>query len=300
MIDAVVTPADAQEVLIDAFSRFGAGTAAMQERIRTEVDGVKLSTMGAVIPGHRVTGAKVYTTIEGRFSFVIVLFSTVDGRALASFDAQSITRLRTAACSMIAARFLARPTSSSLAIFGAGVQGRAHAAQFARAFPLRQIRVSDPYVRPELIREMETECGVPVRLCSSEDAVADADLIVTASRATEPLFCGELLKLGSFVAAIGSSLPHTRELDDIALARAKLIAVEWRYQSMREAGDLILADPTLLPHENVVELASLINGKIRGRTDELDITIYKAVGVGLQDIALAGLAYRRLYPRSNS
>ncbi|HEY9222825.1 MAG TPA: ornithine cyclodeaminase family protein, partial [Variovorax sp.] len=108
MIDALVTPADAQAVLRDAFVHFDEGTAAMQERIRTEAGGVKLSTLGAVIPGQGVAGAKVYTTIKGQFSFVILLFSTEDGRPLASFDAGAITRLRTAACSVLAARHLAR------------------------------------------------------------------------------------------------------------------------------------------------------------------------------------------------
>src|SRR3990167_756289 len=103
MIDAAVSPQDAQQVLLDAFRSFGHGQAAMQERIRTEAQGVKLSTLGAVIPEQKVAGAKVYTTIQGQFTFVIVLFSTEDGRALASFDAGAITRLRTAACSLIAA-----------------------------------------------------------------------------------------------------------------------------------------------------------------------------------------------------
>lgn len=295
MIDAAISPADAQQVLLDAFRSFGAGRAAMQERIRTESDGVKLSTLGAVIPEQQVAGAKVYTTIGGRFSFVILLFSTVDGRPLASFDAAAITRLRTAACSVIAARYLARPQARQLALLGAGVQGRAHALQFAAAFALQQIRVYDPHVPADLALQLQAECGVPVRLCpSADEAVADADLIVTASRATQPLFAGERLSPGCFIAAIGSSLPNTRELDDTTLRRADVIAVEWRTQALREAGDLLLADPLAVPAAKVVELAELVNGNAVGRRSDRDITLYKAVGVGLQDVALAGLAYRRI------
>ena len=295
MIDDAIGPADAQQVLLDAFRSFGAGRAAMQERIRTEADGVKLSTLGAVIPEQQVAGAKVYTTIAGQFSFVIVLFSTVDGRPLASFDAAAITRLRTAACSVIAARSLARPDAQQLALLGAGVQGRAHARQFAAAWPLRQIRVFDPCTPADLAAQLQAECGVPVRVCASADeAVADAELIVTASRSIQPLFAGERLSPGCFIAAIGSSLPHTRELDDVALRRADLIAVEWRTQALREAGDLVLADPAAVPPGKLVELADLVTGRATGRRSERDITIYKAVGVGLQDVALAGLAYRRI------
>ena len=294
MIDAAVSPQDAQQVLLDAFRSFGHGQAAMQERIRTEAQGVKLSTLGAVIPEQKVAGAKVYTTIQGQFTFVIVLFSTEDGRALASFDAGAITRLRTAACSLIAARHLARPGARQMALFGAGVQGRAHAIQMAQAFDLEEIRVCDPYALPGLAADLQRQCGTPVRLCDAAETVAGADIVVTASRSTTPLFSGDELKPGCFVAAIGSSLPHTRELDDRALERAARIAVEWLPQTLREAGDLVLARPGLVSPEKLVELGALVTGAAPGRQSDDEITLYKSVGVGLEDVALAGLAWQRV------
>lgn len=294
MIDAAVSPQDAQQVLLDAFRSFGNGQAAMQERIRTEALGVKLSTLGAVIPEQKVAGAKVYTTIKGQFTFVIVLFSTEDGSALASFDAGAITRLRTAACSLIAARHLARPGSRQMALFGAGVQGRAHAIQMAQAFDLEEIRVCDPYALPGLTDELQRLCGIPVRLCDASETLTGADIVVTASRSTTPLFSGDQLKQGSFVAAIGSSLPHTRELDDRALERAARIAVEWLPQTLREAGDLVLARPGLVGPDKLVELGALVTGRAPGRQNDDEITLYKSVGVGLEDVALAGLAWQRI------
>ncbi|MDM0077925.1 ornithine cyclodeaminase family protein [Variovorax sp. J2P1-59] len=294
MVEALVSPADAQQVLRDAFARFGQHEAAMQERIRTEAGGVKLSTLGAVIPGQGVAGAKVYTTIKGQFSFVILLFSTDDGRPLASFDAGAITKLRTAACSVIAAQHLARPESRHLALFGAGTQGQAHAVQMATAFRLESIRVCTRNPAPGLAESLAAQCGAPVRLCTADEALDGADIVVTASRATTPLFAGERLPPGSFVAAIGSSLPHTRELDDVALSRAALVAVEWRTQSLREAGELVQAAEGVLPEEKIVELAELVTGQVRGRRTLDDITVYKSVGVGLEDVALAGLAWQRL------
>ena len=294
MIDAAVSPQDAQQVLLDAFRSFGHGQAAMQERIRTEAQGVKLSTLGAVIPEQKVAGAKVYTTIQGQFTFVIVLFSTEDGRALASFDAGAITRLRTAACSLIAARHLARPGARQMALFGAGVQGRAHAIQMAQAFDLEEIRVCDPYALPGLAADLQRQCGTPVRLCDAAETVAGADIVVTASRSTTPLFSGDQLEPGCFVAAIGSSLPHTRELDDRALERAARIAVEWLPQTLREAGDLVLARPGLVSPEKLVELGALVTGVSPGRQSDDEITLYKSVGVGLEDVALAGLAWQRV------
>jgi ornithine cyclodeaminase len=294
MIDAAVSPQDAQQVLLEAFISFGKGRAAMQERVRTEADGVKLSTLGAVIPEQQIAGAKVYTTIKGQFSFVILLFSTLDGQPLASFDAQAITRLRTAACSVIAARHLARPDASRMALFGAGVQGRAHAQQMAQAYSLEQILVCDPYAEPGLADSLQQLCGTPVRLCGAQEAVADADIVVTASRSVQPLFDGDWLKPGTFVAAIGSSLPHTRELDDRTLQRASLVAVEWLPQTLREAGELVQAATGLLPAEKLVELGALVTGQHPGRRNSEEITLYKSVGVGLEDVALAGLAYRRI------
>jgi ornithine cyclodeaminase len=294
MIDDAVTPADAQQVLLDAFRSFGQGRAAMQERVRTEAGGVKLSTMGAVLPELGYAGAKVYTTIKGRFSFVILLFSAQDGRPLASLEANAITRLRTAACSVIAARRLARRTSRRLAVFGAGVQGRAHALQFAHAYALTEISVVDPFLPPEAAAQIEAECGVPVRLVTAAQALDGADIVVTASRSTEPLFAGEALPAGCYVAAIGSSLPHTRELDDAALRRASRIVVDWAPQTLREAGDLVQAAPDCLVPGKIVDFADLVTERQPGRTTADEITIYKAVGVGLPDVAVAALAYERL------
>jgi ornithine cyclodeaminase len=294
MIDSVIDAAAAQQVLTDAFRRFGAGEAAMQERIRTEAGGTKLSTLAAVIPGQGYAGAKVYTTIKGEFNFVILLFSCTDGQPLASFDAAAITRLRTAACSVIASRHLARPASRRLALFGAGTQGRAHAQQMAAAYALDDIRVCDPFASDSLAAELTAQCGVPVRLCRAQEAVDGADIVVTASRSLTPLFSGDQLAPGTFVAAIGSSLAHTRELDDAALARAAIVAVDWKPQTLREAGDLVMAGPGVLPAERIVYLADLVAGKAAGRQNDRDITIYKSVGVGLQDVALAGLAWSRL------
>ncbi|MGY8524788.1 ornithine cyclodeaminase family protein [Paracidovorax citrulli] len=297
MVDRHVSAEDAQRVMLEAFRSFGEGNAAMQERIRTEAGGVKLSTLAAVIPEQQVAGAKVYTTIDGQFSFVILIFSTVDGRPLASLDAGAITRLRTAACTVMAARRLAQIETGTLALFGAGTQGLAHARQLSRALPLRRILVSDPYAPEGLAERLASECDVEASLIdpsAADDAVAQADIVVTASRSITPLFAGAALRPGAFVAAIGSSLPHTRELDDTALSRASTVVVEWRPQSMREAGDIVLAAEGVLPPSKIVELADVVLERVQPRRRPEDIVIYKSVGVGLEDVALAGLAWSRI------
>jgi ornithine cyclodeaminase len=294
MVEEALGPADVQDALVRAFRSFAAGSGGIQERVRTYGGGVRLSTLGAVLPDQEVAGAKVYTTIDGAFTFAIVLFSTTTGALLATLDANAITELRTAAGSVIAARHLARPDARTLAVFGVGVQGRAHATQLAAAFPLTRILLVSQRNDPHLAALVEADTGIPTRLATTEEAVGEADIIVTASRAKTPIFAGDTIRPGTFIAAVGSSLPTARELDDAALVRASRIAVEWRTQSLREAGELALAAPGVVDAAKVVELGELIAGTAPGRTRDDEITLYKSVGIGLEDIAVAGLAYSRI------
>ena len=136
--------------------------------------------------------------------------------------------------------------------------------------------------------------GIAARLVDRDEALAAADIVVTASRSKTPLFPGEAIRPGTFIAAVGSSLPTSRELDDTALTRASTIAIEWRQQSLKEAGELVQAAAGVVDPAKVVELGELVSGKVAGRTDDESITLYKSVGVGLEDIAVAGLAWRRI------
>jgi ornithine cyclodeaminase len=297
-IDSLIDYRRALPILEAAFLSMGEGRAATQARVRTEAAGVKLSTLGAVMPDVGYVGAKVYTTIDGQFNFVIVLFSSADGRPLATLEAQSITRVRTAATTVLAARALGRPDARICAILGTGVQGTAHAEAIAELTEVDEIRIAGvgaaevaAKVRAGLQRP-----DVMVRHAEVDDAIADADIIVTATRATQPLFDGGRVKPGAFIAAVGSSMPHTRELDNVVLRRASTIVVEWKEQARAEAGDLILAG-TDVDWTNVHDLSAVLAARLQkptptpAREGADGIVVYKAVGIGLQDVAMAGLAY---------
>jgi len=295
MISSSIDMEAAIKVLEKAFVDFHNEQAAIQERIRTECNGIKLSTLGAVIPNQGYVGAKIYTTIAGKFQFVILLFSTKTGAPLAYFDAEAITRIRTAACSVIAAKLLANPESKKLAVLGTGIQGIEHALQFSKAYELDEIHLYSPNLTKERKDELQVLCGIPVRMSSIEDAIKDADIIVTASRSKSALFNGNSLPNNCFIAAVGSSLPNTRELDDVTLERASIIAVEWGHQTLQEAGDLVLASPHTNALSKVVELGELLSQERYANLDiNSGINIYKSVGIGLEDIAIAGLAYDKL------
>ncbi|MGF6917250.1 ornithine cyclodeaminase family protein [Paraburkholderia sp. 40] len=295
-IDALVGFDEAIPTLEQAFRALSRGRAAVQRRVRTEAGGLKLSTLGAVLPEAGVTGAKVYTTINGRFSFSIVLFSTDDGRPLATLDANALTRIRTAATTVLAVRALAREDARAVAIFGTGVQGRAHAQALAAHTGLQSFRIVGLDNVVQVVDELNARHrarGVKATAGEAAEAVRDADVIVTATRATGALFDGATLAPGAMVAAIGSSLPYTRELDDTTLARASRIVVELHEQAREEAGDLVQAAPGTFDWRNVVELGDVLEGRASGRVRSEDIVVYKAVGIGLQDVALAGLAWRK-------
>jgi ornithine cyclodeaminase len=297
-IDGALRDADLIGTLRRAFVAFARGEAAMQRRMRTDAGGVKLSTLGAVWPGEGYAGAKVYTTIAGRFDFVIVLFCAHTGAPLATLDANAITRWRTAAVSVLAAQQYARKDAATLAVFGTGVQARAHVEAFARAFPLASIRIVSRGSGEALAAHARSLVRGEVRVAGAREALAGADIVVTATRAASPLFAGDWVAPGAFVAAVGSSRPDTRETDDALVARASAIVVEWSEQTQDEAGDLVQADPALLARVPVIDLGDVLAGTAQPRRAEGDVAIFKSVGVGLADIAAAGLAWTSLSPRA--
>lgn len=300
-IDELIAIDDAIPALERGFRGLANRNAAVQQRVRTEADGVKLSTLGAVVPELGVAGAKVYSTIAGRFNFSIVLFSTVDGSLLATLDANAITRLRTAATTVLAVRALARKQATTAAIFGTGIQGRAHALALAAHTQLRSFRIVGLEGTEELAAELSAagaSHGVEAVVSDAAHAVRGADVVVTATRATGALFDGATVAQGALVAAIGSSLPHTRELDDALIARASRIVVELRDQARQEAGDLVLAKPGTFNWEDTVELGNVLVGSEKGRVRDDDVIVYKAVGIGLQDIVLAGIAWEKHVSRN--
>jgi ornithine cyclodeaminase len=293
-IEKLVTTEEAIACLEQAFIAFARREAAVQPRLRTEAGGVKLSTLGAVMPTLGYAGAKIYTTIGGRFSFAIILFRTGDGAPVAVMDGNALTKIRTGAVSAVAARRLAAPDASVLTIFGSGVQAHAHALAIPLVRPIREIRVVSRSEPREFIAFIRQHTGLPAASMEAARALDGAGIVVTATRSKTPLFNGELLTPGCFVAAIGSSLPDTRELDDRAMRRAERIVVEWLEQARAEAGDLRLADKAgAIDWNKVTELGSVLTEANAPRRGSDAIMIFKSVGFGLEDVALAALAFRK-------
>jgi ornithine cyclodeaminase len=247
--------------------------------------------MGAIWQAAGVAGAKVYTTLSGAFCFAIVLFDTRSHKVLAVLDGHELTRFRTSAItSLVASRVISRPPRR-LALIGAGVQGRAQLECLGEFFRFEEVCIVDPAIDRAGCSALSDRLKTPVRLMDAETAVRGADVVVTATRSTQPVFHGSWLQPGAFVAAMGTSSPKNRELDDLTLQRAERIYVDWRPQGIEEAGELALwaAGRNLA---KVFDVSDLLTQGFEGHA--ADITVFKSVGVGLADVAAAQLAHARL------
>jgi ornithine cyclodeaminase len=284
-------PAAAQAALREAFEQLARGEAAVLGRSRaaaTAAVGAALmvSAMGAVLP--QTLGTKVYATRNGQFQFLINLFDSASGRPLATLEANELTRVRTAATTALAVQALAAPQARVLAVFGTGTQARAHVQALRPLRPFERLLVCarNAGAAAEFAAEFGAE---PV---SAEQAAREADVLVTATRAGEPLFDGAWIKPGALVAAVGSSKPAARELDDALLARAARVVVEWLPAAQAEAGELVRAAPGVLPPDKLRELGALLLQPLAWEAQA--VTVYKSVGIGLEDVALAQWVWRQL------
>jgi ornithine cyclodeaminase/alanine dehydrogenase-like protein (mu-crystallin family) len=210
----------------------------------------------------------------------IFLVDAETGIPLAILDGRLITEMRTAAVSAVATKLLARADAKILAIFGSGVQARSHVEALRVVRQFEEIRVWSH--TPEHAREFAQEIGA--QATSAEAAVQDADVIVTVTSSKTPVLKGDWLKTGSHVNAVGACRPEWRELDDNAMQRSVLF-VDSREGAMKESGDVILSGATIY-----AELGEALAGKVPSRTNET--TIFKSLGMAVEDIAAATLVYR--------
>src|SRR5262245_126985 len=212
---------------------------------------------------------------------LILLFRPETGEPLVTMDGRLITEMRTAAVSAVATQHLARRSASVLAILGSGVQARSHLEAVRLVREIRDVRVWSP----RNARAFAERHGVRAAT-SAEEAVRGADIVVVASTSMTPVLKGEWLSPGAHVNAVGAPRPTWRELDDDALARSR-VYVESREAATRESGDVIAAGKVL------VEIGEVVAGAQPGRKSEDEITLFKSVGVAVEDVATADLVYRK-------
>jgi len=209
----------------------------------------------------------------------ILLYDTDSGRPLAAMDGRLITEMRTAAVSAAITRYLAPPKSRVLALLGSGVQARSHLAALSQVCTFSEVRVWSR--TPAHAARFAREYGVRA-VDSAEAAVYDADVVVTATAAQEPILKGAWLKPGAHVNAVGSSRPNWRELDDEAMAN--IVVVDSREAAAAEAGDVILAHAQI--YAEIGEIFAGVKAPKPSKT-----TIFKSLGLAVEDVAAAKLVF---------
>jgi ornithine cyclodeaminase/alanine dehydrogenase-like protein (mu-crystallin family) len=213
----------------------------------------------------------------------IFLLDPQTGTALATMDGRLITEMRTAAVSAAATKLLAAPDSKILAILGSGVQARSHLEALRLVRQFYEIRVWSP--TEEHAKQFADEIGAIA--VSAEEAIRGADVVVTVTSSKTPILQGSWLKPGCHVNAIGACRPDWRELDDETMTN--VVFVDSREGAMKESGDIILSGATIY-----AELGEALAGKVLSRVNET--TIFKSLGMAVEDIAAAMLVYRSATP----
>lgn len=256
------------------------------------------ATMPAVLTGNGAIGLKAITVFPGNHGTeldshqgAVLLFEAERGRLLAVMDASSITAIRTAAVSGVATRVLAREDAGDLAILGTGVQALTHLEAMAESRRLRRVRVwsRDPARVARFAEHASERFGIGVEAAgSAREAVLGADLVCTVTASRESVLRGDWLAAGAHVNAVGASLPTARELDTPAIVAARLF-VDRRESALHESGDFLIpkAEGAITDAHIQAELGEVLTGVHPGRRAPDEITVFKSLGLALEDVAAA-------------
>ena len=297
-------------VMREALVMLAGGDVVMPLRTMMQLPGGDrvVGLMPSYLGGIDAVGIKVIAAFPANFGSeydthqgVVLYFDTARGLLHAIVDATSITAIRTAAVSGLATDLLARPDAGDLAIIGAGTQAHMHLRAMMAVRPVRRVRVfSVPAESAAAFAERESRLtGLAVEaVATGQEAVAGADLICTVTSATEPVLLGEWVSPGAHINAVGAYTPTTRELDSALVARTSLYA-DRRESLLGEAGEFLIPKAEgLIGDDHIVgEIGEVLTGKARARTSPDEITLFKSLGIAIEDLAAAHAVYRSAVER---
>jgi thiomorpholine-carboxylate dehydrogenase len=322
-VKRVLTMDDLIETMASAMRRFSTGQVTQPVRSVIPVTGAGDDAFYATMPAYvrggespaadfggasprtgagTALGAKLVTVFGGNAArgvhthlASIVLLDPDTGALRALMDGRYITEARTAAVSAVSSRLLARKTAASLAIIGSGVQARSHLEALSRVHRLRQATVWSP-TRDHRDRFVADAAGGPVPVKAVDhagEAVVGADVIVLATSSSSPVVENGWVKPGAHVISVGAFRPTMREMDPALVARARLF-VDSRAAALVESGDIVLGieEGRFTAEHIVAEIGEVVNGA-EGRRSDAEVTIFKSLGMAVEDVTAADLAYRR-------
>lgn len=295
----LVTMDDALAAVEEVFGAQGRGGVFNVPRVRAPVKGGTLRITAAVLSYRGYYGVKVSSTavFHSNAGRMFCLYREESGELCAVVQVFAMGALRTGAASGIATKYLANPDAAVLGVLGSGRQARTQVDAVCAVRPIREIRVWSPRAASreafcEDVKKVNKINAIPVD--SQEAAVRGAEVLITATTSTSPVVQGAWLKPGVHINAIGANFEHRRELDSATVAATAFIATDDTEQVRYESTDL--AAPVgegLLTWDQVHSLGDVVAGKLKGRNTRDDVTLFKSLGVAIEDVALAARAYEK-------
>jgi ornithine cyclodeaminase/alanine dehydrogenase-like protein (mu-crystallin family) len=284
------------ESIEQAFRLQGEEKADVSPRRRSRLDHGMLHVMSASLPTLGYAGLKSYTTMTGVNRFVVLLYKG-NGQLEAVVEADRLGQLRTGAASAVATKYMARPDSSRLGIFGTGLQARAqlHAICSVSAIKTVLAYSRDPEKRARFCQEMTEALGIGVYPAANpEESVKGMDIVVTATTSSTPVFNADWVSEGTHINAIGSNALSRQEIDVATVGKSACVVVDSKEQAILECGDLECAVKAgSFYWEDARELGLVVTGEFPGREDASEITLFESQGIALEDIALAARVYEK-------
>ena len=297
-VERLLSVEEAVPVVEAALKQQAVGAATNMPRGHTIAGaGLMLAHMTAALHEQGVFGFKTYSIVDGAYRFFVLLYGIETGDLLAVLEANQLGRRRTGAASGVSAKYMSREDSTEVGILGSGFQADAQLEAICSARAIERVRVysRDAANRNGFARRMTDSLGIEVRAVDEpREAVESADILVTITNSTTPVFSGEWLRPGMHICAVGGANEYVTELDDATIRRADIIAVDSIAQAKIECGELLMpASRGLLLWERVSEFWQVVGGEKEGRRSDDDITLFKSLGMATWDLAAAKVVYER-------
>lgn len=280
----------------DGLRALAQGKAENRPRARVRGDGRVLHIMPASFTGLGYMGFKAYTLVGDKVRFHVHLFDARTGEYLAIIEADRVGQIRTGAASGVATKYLAREDAQTVGIVGTGWQAQ---SQLEAVCAVRKIRVGrcfsrEPEHRRAFGEKMSQKLGIMISPVDDvRDAIFDSDVVITATNSSTPVMSGDWLTKGAHINAIGCNWAQGRELDDKTIRRSGAIFVDSVEQAKQEAGDLIAPIQSgVTAWDRIHELGSLLAGKAAGREQPDEITLFKSLGIAIEDVVVGGWVYQ--------
>jgi ornithine cyclodeaminase/alanine dehydrogenase-like protein (mu-crystallin family) len=290
-VSQVLTMELALDAVASAFRKLALEEAVNNPRQRCQTDQVMLHVLPAAAKTLGALGFKAYTTTKAGAQFQVTLFDPKQGGITAILEADALGQYRTGAASGVATKKLARADASTVGMFGTGKQARTQLLAMCKVRPIQKAFVygRDAERRVAFTKQLSQETGVEVvPVDTPEQAAKGHDIVITATTAREPVLLGEWVSEGQHLNIIGSNFLGKSETDVEVFRRTQVVSVDSKEQAKLEAGDFV--EPIkagVLQWVDVHEFAPLLVGRYPGRESPQDVTLFKSLGLGIQDVALA-------------